>query len=81
MIKAFKHKGAHRFFETGSATGIQATHATRLRLQLPAALQTSAEFWLNLQQAFDLWQIRQIGVPKVQRLANRDIPESPALPT
>ncbi len=29
----------------------------------------SAEFWLSLQQAFDLWQVRQTGLPKVQRLA------------
>ncbi len=34
MIKSFKHKGLQKFFETGSAAGVQATHATRLRLQL-----------------------------------------------
>ncbi len=36
MIESFKHKGLQRFFETGSAAGIQTTHATRLRLQLAA---------------------------------------------
>jgi proteic killer suppression protein len=36
MIKSFKHKGLPKFFETGSAAGIQTTHATRLRLQLAA---------------------------------------------
>lgn len=36
MIKSFKHKGLQKFFETGSAAGIQVTHATRLRLQLAA---------------------------------------------
>lgn len=36
MIKSFKHKGLRRFFETGSASGIQTSHAKRLRLQLSA---------------------------------------------
>jgi len=36
MIKSFRHKGLQRFFETGSKAGIQAVHATRLRLQLAA---------------------------------------------
>jgi proteic killer suppression protein len=36
MIKSFRHKGLQRFFETGSKSGIQAAHATRLRLQLAA---------------------------------------------
>ena len=34
MIKTFQHKGLKAFFETGSKAGIQAQHATRLRLQL-----------------------------------------------
>lgn len=36
MIKSFRHKGLRQFFETGSAAGIQASHARRLRLQLSA---------------------------------------------
>ena len=36
MIKSFRHKGLRRFYETGSAAGIQASHAKRLRLQLAA---------------------------------------------
>jgi toxin HigB-1 len=36
MIKSFRHKGLQRFFETGSKSGIQATHAAKLRLQLAA---------------------------------------------
>ena len=39
MIKSFKHKGLHSFFETGGLAGIQASHAKRLRMQL-AALDT-----------------------------------------
>lgn len=34
MIKSFAHKGLEKFFKTGSTAGIQAKHATRLRLML-----------------------------------------------
>lgn len=40
MIKSFRHKGLRRLFETGSTSGIQASQAKRLRLQL-AALDTA----------------------------------------
>lgn len=40
MIKPFRHKGLKRFYETGSAAGIQSAHKQRLRLQL-AALDTA----------------------------------------
>lgn len=36
MIKSFRHKGLRRFFETGSAAGVQASHAKRLRMLLSA---------------------------------------------
>ncbi|MBT8441884.1 MAG: type II toxin-antitoxin system RelE/ParE family toxin [Gammaproteobacteria bacterium] len=36
MIKSFRHKGLQLFFETGKKTGIQASHAGRLRMQLAA---------------------------------------------
>lgn len=42
MIKSFKHKGLKRFYETGSARGIQAKHEKQLRMQL-AALDTAKE--------------------------------------
>ncbi len=42
MVKSFKHKGLKRFYETGSARGIQAKHEKRLRMQL-AALDTAKE--------------------------------------
>ncbi len=42
MIKSFKHKGLRRFYETGSARGIQAKHEKRLRMQL-TALDTAKE--------------------------------------
>lgn len=34
MIKSFEHKGLKAFFETGSTKGIQAMHASKLRLIL-----------------------------------------------
>jgi proteic killer suppression protein len=34
VIRAFKHKGLGRFFETGNKSGIRAQHAERLRLIL-----------------------------------------------
>ena len=43
--------------------------SAEMAYRLSAALRTSAEFWMSLQQAFDLWQVRQAGLPKVQRLA------------
>lgn len=40
MIKSFRHKGLKRFFETGSASGIQPAHSKRLRMLL-AGLDTA----------------------------------------
>lgn len=40
MIKSFRHKGMRKLFETGNTTGVQASHAKRLRMQL-AALETA----------------------------------------
>ena len=36
MIESFRHKGLRRLFETGNASGVQASHTKRLRLQLVA---------------------------------------------
>ena len=36
MIKSFKHKGLKRYYESGSKQGIQAKHASRIRMQLAA---------------------------------------------
>lgn len=36
MIKSFKHKGLKKFYETGSKQGVQAQHASKLRMQLAA---------------------------------------------
>ena len=34
MIKSIKHKGLKRFYKTGNTSGIQAKHATKLRVRL-----------------------------------------------
>ena len=36
VIVDFKHKGLERFFNTGSISGIQAKHSTKLQRQLTA---------------------------------------------
>ncbi len=36
MIVSFRHKGLKKYFETGSAAGIQPAHAKRLKMQLAA---------------------------------------------
>lgn len=44
MIKSWQHKGLKRFFETGSLSGIQASHKKRLQLilqRLNAAVEPS----------------------------------------
>jgi len=40
MIKSFRHKGLRKLFETGNTSGVQDSHAKRLRMQL-AALDTA----------------------------------------
>ena len=40
MIVSFRHKGLHKYFESGSRAGIQPAHAARLKMQL-AALDTA----------------------------------------
>ena len=36
MIKSFKHKGLKKYFELGNASGIQNSHARKLKMQLSA---------------------------------------------
>jgi toxin HigB-1 len=36
LIKSFKHKGLERFYKSGSTSGIQTSHAKKLRMQLAA---------------------------------------------
>jgi antitoxin HigA-1 len=41
----------------------------QLAIRLALALGGSAESWLNMQVAYDLWQAQRKAAPKIQRLA------------
>lgn len=41
VIKSFRHKGLERLFRSGSASGVQAAHAGKLRRQLAALNEAS----------------------------------------
>ncbi len=43
--------------------------SAEMALRLEAALGTSAEMWVQMQAARDLWQARRRGRPKVRRIA------------
>lgn len=43
--------------------------SAEMALRLSQALGTSAEMWVSLQAAYDLWQVRQKRRPKVRRIA------------
>ena len=45
--------------------GISAEMAVRLS----RGLNTSPDLWLNMQMQYDLWQVQQKPLPKVQKLA------------
>src|SRR5204863_3833622 len=47
----------------------RAAVSAEMALRLEAALGTSAEMWLEMQAGYDLWQARQHGRPKVERIA------------
>jgi proteic killer suppression protein len=56
MIKSFAHKGLRAFFESGSKTGIQASHSTRLRLQLAKLDSAGGPF----DMALPGWKLHQL---------------------
>ncbi len=43
--------------------------SAELAIRLEAALQTSAQVWVNMQAAYDLWQARKKPQPKISRIA------------
>ena len=43
--------------------------SAEMALRLSQALGTSAEMWLSMQTAYDLWQARRKPRPKVRRIA------------
>ena len=54
MIQSFRHKGLRRYFESGSAAGIQPKHAKRLRMLL-AALDTAQTIGDMAVRGFNLY--------------------------
>lgn len=48
MIKTFKHKGLKEFFENGSKAGINAAHASKLRLMLSLLDKSKSELDMNV---------------------------------
>ncbi|MBS0556860.1 MAG: type II toxin-antitoxin system RelE/ParE family toxin [Proteobacteria bacterium] len=48
MIKSFRHKGIGQFFLAGKTSGIQPTHANRLRRQLAALNEATGPQALNI---------------------------------
>lgn len=44
---------------------------TEMAVRLALALETTAEFWLNLQMLHDLWLVDQKGLPKVKPIKRK----------
>ena len=70
VIKSFKHKGLEKFFLTGSKAGIQAAHATKLRLILGRLHASTTPRDMNLPGLFlhelkgkrkGIWSVRVSG--------------------
>jgi addiction module HigA family antidote len=47
--------------------------SAEMAVRLSKALGTSADLWLGLQMQYDLWQVRNKPMPRVQRLAAKKI--------
>jgi addiction module HigA family antidote len=45
--------------------------SAEMALRLSQALGTSAEMWINMQAAYDLWEVRRRPKPKVKPLTTR----------
>lgn len=58
MIKSFKHKGLELFFTTGSVSGIQPSHANKLRIQLTALNSATSPLDLKMPPSWKLHQLK-----------------------
>jgi proteic killer suppression protein len=70
MIRSFRHKGLERFFLKGTKSGIQARHASKLRLILGRLNVSTSPKDMNLPGLFlhplsgdmkDIWSVRVSG--------------------
>jgi addiction module HigA family antidote len=43
--------------------------SAEMAMRLSRALGTSPDLWLGMQMQYDLWQVQQKPLPKVQKLA------------
>jgi proteic killer suppression protein len=57
VIKSFRHKGLRTLYETGKTTGVQSSHARKLRMQL-AALDSAQVIGDMDLPGFDLHDLR-----------------------
>ena len=68
VTQAAQHLGVTRAYLSRILHG-HASISADMALRLAAMLGTSADMWLNMQGAYDLWQARQQPRPKVRPLA------------
>lgn len=57
MIKTFRHKGLQIFFETGSKSGIQPSHASKLKRLLRRLDEASSALDMNVPG----WRLHPLG--------------------
>ena len=66
--------------QTADALGVSRKHVSAIvngrvpvspdmAARLAGVFGTEPDIWINLQAQYDLWQVRQLGRPKVKRLA------------
>lgn len=63
---AAKHLGISRV-TLSRVLNAKAGISANMALRLASALGTSAEFWVNMQAQYDLWQARRARQPTVRR--------------
>jgi hypothetical protein len=70
MIKTFWHEGLRCFFETCNTSGVQASHAKRLRMQL-IALDTAKQLkiWISRGFAFTRSKVSYEGAGQLRSMA------------
>lgn len=64
ITQAAQHLGITRAYLSRILNG-HANISADMALRLAALLGTSADMWLNMQSAYDLWQAAQLPRPKV----------------
>ncbi len=79
MIQSFKQKGLEQFFKTGRKSGIQASHAKRLKLILSRLNASTSPEDMNLPGLYlyqlsgarsEIWSVRVSGNWRVNFLFN-----------